>query len=309
MLSKYRSQTVRTQAYLQMHLSILFWGATAVLGKAIQLSEGLLVWYRLIITTLSLGAYLLLCGKRFAVSKSQLLPLAAIGVLLMVHWLFFYGAIKYSNVSITLSLFSSTSLFTALIEPAINGKRINKMELLYSAMAIVGIAIIFYTDKNQFGIGIILALLAAFVGAFFNILNKEVVQHISSETVSFYEIFAGLLALTLFLPCYIAYFEPAKLLPTGTDWLLIAVLAIVCTHIPLVLSLHALKHLSAFTLNLSINLEPVYGIALAFLIFGENKNMDAGFFIGTFIIMASVLLHSLFDTGPAEDAAARIIQE
>lgn len=309
MLSTYRSQPLRTRAYLQMHLSILFWGATAVLGRAIQLSEGLLVWYRLLLTTLSLGVYLWLSGKQLRVTKLQLKQLFKIGVLLMVHWLFFYGAIKYSNVSITLSLFSSTSLFTALIEPVLSGKRLNRMELLYSAMAITGIAIIFYTDSNRFSVGIILALLAAFVGAFFNILNKEVVQNIASETVSFYEIVSGWLALSLFLPVYLLIFQPVQLVPTGTDWLLLLVLAVVCTHIPLVLSLNALKQLSAFTLNLSINLEPVYGIALAFIVFGENKNMDTGFIIGTGIILASVVLHSIFADGQEADAPVRLLQE
>ena len=139
-----------------------------------------------------------------------------------------------------------------------------------------------------------MALLAAFVGAFFNILNKDVVKEVSSELVSFYEIFSGLVVLTLFLPFYINYFHPAKLFPSHSDWLLLSVLAIACTHVTLILSLNALKHLSAFTLNLSINLEPVYGIALAFLIFGENKSLTPGFFYGTLIIMLSVVLHSYF---------------
>ncbi len=294
MLSSYHSKSDTTKAYIQMHLSIILWGATAVLGRGIELSEGLLVWYRLIITTASLGLYIFFFNKSFKVSKSNFLKLFGIGALLMVHWLFFYGAIKYSNVSITLSVFSSTSLFTALIEPLVTKKKFNKIELLYSIMAMAGIGIIFYSDENSFTIGIILALLAAFIGAFFNILNKDVVKEVTSEVVSFYEIFSGLIVLTIFLPFYINYFNPAKLFPTNSDWLLLSVLAIACTHVTLILSLNALKHLSAFTLNLSINLEPVYGIALAFLIFGENNSLNTGFFIGTAIIMLSVVLHSYF---------------
>ena len=294
MLSNYHSKSDTTKAYIQMHLSIILWGATAVLGRGIDLSEGMLVWYRLIITSASLGLYIFFLRKSFKVSKQNFFKLFGIGALLMVHWLFFYGAIKYSNVSTTLSVFSSTSLFTALIEPLVTKKKFNRIELLYSIMAMAGIGIIFYSDKNSFTIGIILALLAAFVGAFFNILNKDVVKEVSSELVSFYEIFSGLLVLTLFLPFYINYFHPAKLFPSHSDWLLLAVLAIACTHVTLILSLNALKHLSAFTLNLSINLEPVYGIALAFLIFGENKSLTPGFFYGTLIIMLSVVLHSYF---------------
>ena len=203
MLKGYHSKSAVTKAYVQMHLSIILWGATAVLGKSINMSEGLLVWYRMIITTLSLFTFIMLTGKSFRVSKKNFIALFGIGVLLMVHWLFFYGAIKYSNVSITLSLFSSTTLFTALIEPMITNKKFNKAELLYSAMAIAGICIIFYSDTNSYSVGIVLAILAAFVGAFFNILNKKVVNEVSSDVVSFYELLSGLVALTVFLPFYI----------------------------------------------------------------------------------------------------------
>jgi drug/metabolite transporter (DMT)-like permease len=277
-----------------MHLSIILWGATGVLGKSIHLSEGLLVWYRLVITTATLGVHIWFLKGSFRVSKKNFLRLSGIGALLMVHWLLFYGAIKYSNVSVTLSLFSSTTLFTALIEPLTNRKKFKWDELLYSAVAISGIAIIFYTDTNRYTTGIILALLAAFIGAFFNVLNKKIVHEISSDVVSFYEIFSGLGVLTLLLPVYISFFKPVQLFPDAYDWLLLVVLALVCTHVTLILSLNALRHLSAFTLNLSINLEPVYGIALAFLIYGENRSMNSGFFIGTIIILTSVALHSWF---------------
>jgi drug/metabolite transporter (DMT)-like permease len=294
MLKSYHSKSDKTKAYIQMHLSIILWGATGVLGKGIHLSEGMLVWYRLIITSVSLFLFIFFTGKSFHVSRKNFFHLFGIGALLMVHWLFFYGAIKYSNVSVTLSLFSSTTLFTALIEPVITNKKFNRAELLYSLLAMAGISIIFYSDTNSYSVGIILALLAAFIGAFFNILNKDVVKEVSSEVVSFYEIFSGLIVLTLFLPLYLYIFDPPKLVPDAQDWFLLFVLAIVCTHITLVLSLNALQHLSAFTLNLSINLEPVYGIALAFFIFRENKSLNAGFFAGTALIMLSVVLHSYF---------------
>ena len=294
MLSNYHSKSDVTKAYVQMHLSILLWGATAVIGKSINMSEGLLVWYRMIITTISLFTFILFTGKSFRVSSKKILALFGIGMLLMIHWLFFYGAIKYSNVSVTLSLFSSTTLFTALIEPVITKKKFNRAELIYSLMAIAGIGVIFKSDTNSYTVGIVLAILAAFVGAFFNILNKGVVHEVSSEVVSFYELLSGLIGLTIFLPLYIHIFHPANLVPSTQDWTLLFILAVFCTHFPLVLSLNALRHLSAFTLNLSINLEPVYGIALAFFIFGEHKHLNNGFFLGTALIMLSVILHSYF---------------
>ncbi len=290
-----------------MHLSIVLWGATAVLGKGIQMTEGLLVWYRLIITSATLFLFIKSTGISFRITRSDFLRLTGIGAILVVHWLFFYGAIKYSNVSITLSLFSSTTLFTALIEPVITEKKFNKLELVYSLIAMAGISIIFYSDSNSYSIGIILALLSSFVGAFFNILNKEIVHRMDSVKVTFYELFSGLIVMTVLLPFYIQIFHPVKLIPGNTDLILLFILSVVCTNIPLILSMNALRHLSAFTLNLSINLEPIYGIALAFFIFGENKHLNAGFFAGTALIMLSVVLHGYFtsrDT-PAESIDIR----
>ncbi|MBK7148542.1 MAG: EamA family transporter [Bacteroidetes bacterium] len=294
MISKYYSQSDITKAHIQMHLSILLWGFTGVLGKMISLSEGMLVWYRMMLVTASLLLYIKFTKTSIHVSAVQLRKLFVVGTLLMVHWLFFYGAIKYSNVSVTLSLFASTTLFTALLEPLITPKKFNKTELLYSFMALAGIGIIFYSDENAYTVGIVLALLASFIGAFFNIMNKDLVHEVKSSVVSFYEIASGLVSLTVFLPVYIHYLKPPVLYPSFQDWTLLVVLAVVCTHITLILSLNALKHLSAFTLNLAINLEPVYGIALAFLFFGENTQLNKWFFVGSFIIMLSVLLHSYF---------------
>jgi drug/metabolite transporter (DMT)-like permease len=294
-MQKVQSSPAETRrAYLQMHVSIILWGATAVLGRGIQLTEGLLVWYRIIIASSTLLLFIWATNKSLKVSRGNFIRLFGIGTLLMVHWLFFYGAIKYSNVSFTLSLFSSTTLFTALMEPLVTHKKFNKVELLYSLMAMAGICLIFYSDTNAYTVGLVLALLAAFVGAFFNILNKRVVAEMESSVVSFYELLSGLLMLTLFLPLYLHIFKPVKLVPNNEDWALLCILAIACTNVTLILSLNALRHLSAFTLNLAINLEPVYGIALAFLIFGENKNLNAGFFAGTALIMLSVALHSYF---------------
>lgn len=294
MLSSYQSKTPLTKAYIQMHISILLWGATGVLGRGIDLSEGMLVWYRMMIVTASLFLYVKWMGISLQVSKQNFRQLFAVGTILMIHWLFFYGAIKYSNVSITLSLFSSTSLFTALLEPLMTKKKFNRTELLYSIMAMAGIGIIYYTDSHAYGIGIILALLAAFVGSFFNIMNTRLVKELPSSVVSFYEIGTGVAVLTVFLPLYIWLFQPAKLIPSATDWGLLIVLAVLCTHVTLILSLNALRYLSAFTLNLAINLEPVYGIILAFIFFKENEELNGWFFLGTAIILLSVLLHAYF---------------
>ena len=285
--------TVRRNAYIYMHISILLWGLTGVLGRGIQLSEGLLVWYRMLIALCSMLVFILYRRQSLAIPRADISRLFGIGTLLTVHWLFFYGSIKYSTVSITLCMLATSALFTALFEPLLTPKKFEWQEVVFGLLALVGIWLIFAAEQI-YTTGIILGLLAAFVGSFFNILNKSMVSRHSAVIVSFYEIVAGFLMLTLFLPFYISYFHPAQLVPTTSDWLLLIVLAIACTHVTLVLSLAALRHLSAFTLNLSINLEPIYGIGLAFLIFHENEHLHRGFFIGAGIILLSVLLHAFF---------------
>lgn len=294
----FKINSARSQAYLYMHLSILLWGLTGVLGRGIQLQEGLLVWYRMIITAISMYFFLKFRKQSIKIDFKDFLKLAGIGAILTVHWLFFYGSIKYSNVSITLSMLASQGLFTAIIEPLIYRKKFRWDELVFSATAMIGIWLVFSVEK-VYTIGIILGLSASFVGAFFNILNKDIVQKHSPLLISFYEISTGLLFLTLFLPIYIQVFHPAKLVPTITDWTLLLILAVFCTHLTLALSLAALRHLSAFTLNLSLNLEPIYGIALAFLFFKENKQLNPGFFAGAAIIMLSVLLEAYFQNKKA----------
>lgn len=218
--------------------------------------------------------------------------MAGVGTLLMVHWLLFYGAIKYSNVSITLSCFSTTALFSALLEPLASKKKFNISELVFSLLGMVGILFIFHDSGSDFALGIFLALMAAFIGSFFNIFNKSIVNELPPDVVTFYEMSAGFVMLTLLLPLYLYFFPKAVFTPTPTDWILLFILAFVCTHIALTLSLSALKYFSAFTLNLTVNLEPIYGIALAFIFFGENELLGTGFYIGSTIVLLSVLLNA-----------------
>jgi drug/metabolite transporter (DMT)-like permease len=293
--------TPRKKAYLYMHLSILLWGLTGVLGRGIQLQAGLLVWYRMLITVISMFAFIIYKGQSLKIGRNDLFKLIGIGTVLMIHWLFFYGAIKFANVSIALTMLASQGLFTALLEPLVRKKKFRWDELIFGITAIIGISLIFRVEQ-LYATGIIFGLLASFVGAFFNILNKDVVNRHSPLVVSFYEIAAGLLMLTIAMPFYISYFHPDKILPSQLDWALLLVLGILCTHVTLVLSLAALKELSVFTLNLSINLEPVYTIALAFLIFHENKQLHTGFFIGAAIIMLSVLLETYFQSRKSTSA-------
>jgi drug/metabolite transporter (DMT)-like permease len=288
-------RTPKQKAYLYMHLSILLWGLTGVFGRGIALDAALLVWYRMLITAVSMFAFILFTNKSLRISGPELLKLIGIGTVLAVHWVFFYSSIKASNISIALSMLASQGLFTALAEPLVSKKKFRWDEMFFSITAMVGIWMIYSVEKSYY-LGIIFGLLASFIGAFFNILNKKVVDKHGPVLVSFYEILAGFIVLSLVMPLYIHQFHPVKLLPSTLDWVQLVVLAVLCTHVTLVLSLAALRHLSVFTLNLSINLEPVYTIALAFLIFHENKHLHTGFFVGAGIIMLSVLMETYFQS-------------
>ncbi len=277
--------------HFQMHLSIFLWGFTAILGKLITLNESLLVWYRMGITLLTLGIYALLMKKPLKIPIKEMLKMSGIGAILAIHWVFFYAAIKYSNVSVTLSTFSSTALFTAILEPLLTGRKIRVSEIILSLIAIAGILII-TESAEAYVTGIILALGATFVGSFFNILNKSIVQKTDSVVVSFYEISTGWIILSLLLPLLLKISDVPFSLPSSPDWIYLSILAVFCTHMTLILSLNALKKLSAFTLNLAINLEPVYGIALAWILFPKDERMDTGFYVGASLVMISVALHA-----------------
>jgi drug/metabolite transporter (DMT)-like permease len=285
------SSTTKKQALIMMHLSVLIWGFTGVLGRGITLQEGPLVWWRMFLVVVFMAFVFAFRKQPMKVDKKTLWQMFGIGNIIMVHWLLFYAAIKYSNVSITLSCFASTALFTALLEPLLMKKRFYAEEIVFSLIAMLGIWII-YADGSIYLTGIILALLSAFVGSFFNIFNKPVVEKTDPQIVTFYEMASGLIGLTLLLPLYEKFLPVSSFMPTPNDWWLLLFLAIICTYVTILLSLKALQHLSAFTLNLSINLEPVYGIALAFFFFEENELLNTGFYIGSGIIMFSVVAHS-----------------
>lgn len=307
MLSFFNRLQPTTQAYLQLHLSVFLWGATGVLGQSIQLSEGVLVFYRLLIVSISLYVYLRFKNSSLRVSKSQLKQLFIAGSVLMFHWLFFYGAIKYSNVSITLSLLSTAGLFSIAIDALFYGKKINYADLGFGILAVLGVFFIFYTDENNFEIGIILALLAALLSALFNILNKDLVVALSSGVVSFYEMSLSAILLFLILPFYLYFFQHNVWFPSFSDWIYLFILAIFCTHFTLILSFNALRYLTPFTLNLSINLEPVYGIALAFVIFRENEFLNSGFFMGSALIILSVIFQAIYNLSFTKTKAAHTL--
>jgi len=280
------------QAFIRLHIAVLLAGFTGILGRLISLNEGLLVWYRLLITAFSLWLLALVRRQNLRINRRDLWRIVGIGGIAALHWVAFYGSIKYSNVSVGLLCFSAIGFFTALLEPLLMRHRLDVVELLLGLLVIAGIFLIFQVDPH-YKTGILIGLVSALLGSLFPVLNKRILERVPAETVTLYELSGGFLVLTVLMPGYLYLFPVPSLLPNWQDlgWLLI--LSWVCTVLAFNLSMSALQKISAFTVNLSYNLEPIYGILLAFLLFREDKYMGRGFYVGFFLILLSIVLQML----------------
>lgn len=280
------------KALLQLHIAVFLWGFTGVLGRLISLNEGLLVWWRMFLTVATL-VFLRWVQKEFeAIAWKDALKIGGVGALVALHWVTFYGSIKMANVSIALTCMAAGGVFTALAEPLAFRKKIDLGELMLGAMTLVGIGLIFHFNP-KYKWGILVGIFSVLLAVVFSILNKMLVGKFNAKTISLYELGGGWLAWTLLLPVY-WYFIPAQSFwPDGMDWIWLLIMAWFCTVLSVNLSLQALKHISAFTQNLTLNLEPVYGIILAFIVFQENRDLSPGFYVGFLLIALAVLLQMI----------------
>ncbi len=278
------------KAFLQLHIAVFLAGFTGILGRLITLNEGMIVWYRLLFTAVTMWILFGLMKKLQKIPFIDILKISGVGFIAAMHWVTFYGSIKYSNVSVALVCFSAISFFTALFEPLILKKKINWLELLLGLVTLSGIYIIFHFD-TQFKTGIVIGLISAVLASLFPIYNREFLKRINVETMLTWQQTGGFLVLSLLLPFYLQQFPIENFIPDreNTGWLL--VLAWFCSVIAFQLSANALKKLSAFTVNLTYNLEPVYGILLAFAVYNENQYLSKWFFAGFAIIAVALLIH------------------
>jgi drug/metabolite transporter (DMT)-like permease len=280
------------KAFIQLHIAVLLAGLTGILGKLITLNEGLLVWYRLLLTAVSLWILALVRRQAIRITPADLWRIFGVGCIAALHWVAFYGSIKYSNVSVGLLCFSSVGFFTALIEPMLFRHRVDFVELLLGLLVIAGIFFIFQVDPH-YKTGILIGLVSSLLGSLFPVLNKRLLIRIPPETVTLYELSGGFLFLSVLLPVYLYFIPSEHLLPNPGDWGWLLVLSLACTVLAFNLSMSALQRISAFTVNLSYNLEPVYGILLAFVVFREDKHLNGGFYAGFFLIILSIVLQML----------------
>ncbi|MDP4254888.1 MAG: EamA family transporter [Bacteroidota bacterium] len=275
------------QAFIKLHIAVLLAGFTGILGKLITLNEGWLVWYRLLLTSLTLWALALLRRQRIRLAVRDVLRIFGIGGIAALHWVAFYGSIKYSNVSVGLICFSAIGFFTALVEPLIFHHRVDWVELLLGLMVIAGIYLIFRVDPH-YKTGILIGLVSSLLGSLFPVLNRRVLRSVPPETVTLYELSGGFLWLSALMPLYLHFSPGGRSMPDAKDWLWLLVLSWVCTVLAFSLSMIALRKISAFTVNLSYNLEPVYGIILAFLVFREDRYLNTASYVGLFWILLAI---------------------
>jgi drug/metabolite transporter (DMT)-like permease len=278
------------KAFIQLHIAVFLAGFTGILGRLITLNEGLIVWYRLFITAITMWIIFSLTKKLKQVKFSDKLKLAGIGFLSALHWVTFYGAIKYANVSVALVCFSAVGFFTALFEPFVTRSRMKWMDVFLGMIVMAGIYLIFHFDPG-FKTGIILGIISAFLIAIAITLLKQYVVLYNPETALTWQLSGGLAVLSLFMPFYLNRFPTDHIWPTFSDWMWLLVLAWLCSVIAFQFSTYALNKLSAFTVNLTFNMEPVYGILLAFVVYNENELLSKWFYIGFGMIAMALLIH------------------
>lgn len=283
------------KAFLQLHLSVILAGATGVLGKLCSQNSYVLTIYRSLIAFIILFLILHFCKTLVKVNKRKITRLFIYGFVLGAHWICFYGSIKVSNVSIGVVCLSSMGFFTALMEPLLLKTKLRVIDLALSIISIAGILLIFHFDSS-FRLGIAIGLLGSFLASIYTILNKKMTSSIDISNLLMYEMIGVFIFAILVLPFYMFFYEDAIASFTMNlkDFLVIFTLSSICTVGLYLLEINAVKYVSAFSVNLTFNLEPVYSIILAFILFAENKELQGSFYLGVLLIIISVVLQNIY---------------
>ena len=279
------------KALIQLNVAVFLWGFTGVLGRAISLDSIMLVWWRLLITMLSLWALYLVQAKARRIPARSILVISLIGTVQALHWVCFYASIKLANVTIALTCLSTTALIAAVIEPLVIKKKFDFFEIVLGLFAIAGILIIYNTHLN-FSAGIVIGLVSALLTVLVSVSNKKIIDKYHPEHITLYQLTGGFLGMTVLLPLFQVLFRNSWSAPTPYDWLWLVVLSWVCTILTFFLYIRSLKNISAFTMNLTLTLEPIYGIILAFIIYHENRFLSQWFYLGFALIILAVFFHT-----------------
>ena len=280
------------KSYFLLHTAVLFLGFSPVFGKVISLNEGLLTWYRVFFSTLILFVILKLFKVNTRISFKEKFDIAKIGIFVSLSWVFFYAGIKHSTISVGVVCYCVASFFTAILEPLISKSPFRVSEFLLSGLTILGIALIFHFEAS-YQLGIILGVIAPIFYTLFSIYNKQLAGLYDTKLISYYQMLGGTISLGLLLPFYLYFFPTENILPSLKDCLYLFLLSLFCTVLVYVFLTEAMKKISAFTANLSMNLEPIYAIIIAFLFFDEGKQVNSSFYMGLFFVVLSVVLQTI----------------
>ncbi|MBY0432561.1 MAG: DMT family transporter [Cyclobacteriaceae bacterium] len=282
-----------TGDYLKLHFLVFLWGFTGILGKLITLPAVEMVFYRTLLAAIGMAVLLVAVKSSFKVSTSDLVKLLLTGFIVSAHWLTFFASARVSNISVSLVGFATASLWTAFLEPLVKGQRIRMIEFVFGSIVLVGLYIIFSADFS-YSTGLILGVLSGLTCAVFSVINSQLVHRISSYAITFYEMVGACLGTILFFPIYTHYWAAShelQLTPNLMDWICLALLAWLCSVYAYSAGVELMKKISVFFFQLTLNLEPIYGIVMAVLIFGESEKMTMRFYTGTVILLCAVLVY------------------
>ncbi|WPR71338.1 DMT family transporter [Flavobacterium sp. NG2] len=283
---------VNVKSYLNLHFIVFIWGFTAILGALLTIDSVAIVWYRMLLAGLFLGAFILYKKIKFRISLTLFLKLVFVGLLIALHWILFFHAIQVSNISITLSIFSLGAFFASLLEPLFFGRKIIGYEVVFGLLTILGLGLIMKFELHYLE-GMIYALISIIIGVLFTIFNGQLIQNEEATVITFYEFLAGVFFISLYFLSQ-NKFKTDFFILTAKDWLLLIVLSSVCTAYAFTASVKVMKQLSPYTVMLTTNLEPVYGIVLAYFLIGGKEKMSFPFYIGAFLIITLVLLNGVY---------------
>ncbi|WP_310559780.1 DMT family transporter [Flavobacterium sp.] len=279
------------KSYLHLHLIVFIWGFTAVLGALITIHADALVWYRMLFAAVFLFLFILFKKESFRIPIREFFKLIFVGLLIAIHWIFFFEAIHVSNVSITLAVFSLGAFLASILEPIFYKRKVLWYEVFFGLVIIAALAMILQVEMQYFA-GMMFALASIIIGVLFTLMNGKLIENHEPSVITFYEFLAGVFFITIYF-LFTNKFNVNFFILTATDWVYLLILSSVCTAYAFTASVKVMRILSPYTIMLTTSLEPVYGIILAYLIIGEKEKMSAEFYIGAVLIVITVILNGI----------------
>ena len=279
-----------TKDYLKLHFIVFLWGFTAVLGKLVTIPSVEMVFFRTLLAAIGMGVLIIIARGTFKIETSDLIKVLATGLIVAVHWLTFFASGRISNPSTSLVGFATCSFWAALIEPLAKGRKIQPLEIALGLVVLIGLYIIF-SFGFQYPMGLFLGIMSGLTAALFSVINSKMISRVSANTITFYEMVGATLGTLLFFPVYQKYWavnSQLSLMPAPMDWVYIGIMALACSVYAYSAAINLMKKLSVFFIQLALNLEPLYGIILALVVFGQQEVMTVNFYIGTLIILSAV---------------------